>query len=294
MSTPIICFGQQPCGFFPKRFLVAKINTARALQKDIGGKIVFFYHDSDADYRETITIMKDRQSGAEVRLNFTQENKIQKKFSPLYLKRIPAGWKEETLKQLPRFIPNHPHLTSPVEGEETAGSPPLVGGVRGGGNLITIFKSVDAKTVADFCLEMYKKMGLLDGIEIVRSSDKTFRESTLTKPTEYFADLPYQGEIVRAKIENLPQQSAPNSATVRASLHEGGGKFTYFDLPDNIEKAQINPGKDERFAWMNSVIHCTHYIAGNSEYDYIKRDQFPEVKFIKREQIDQSDMAWLK
>ena len=81
MTDPIICFGQQPCGFFPKRFLVAKIHTARALQNDIGGRIVFFYHDSDADYRETITIMNDRQTGAEVRLNFTQENKIQKKFN---------------------------------------------------------------------------------------------------------------------------------------------------------------------------------------------------------------------
>lgn len=100
----VICFGQQPCGFFPKRFLVAKINTAKKLRDEIGGKIVFFYHDSDADYRETITIVSDRQTGAEVRLNFTQENKLQKKFSPLYLKRIPAGWKEEILKQLPRFV----------------------------------------------------------------------------------------------------------------------------------------------------------------------------------------------
>lgn len=259
----IICFGQQPCGFFPKRFLVAKINTARSLQKEIGGKIVFFYHDSDADYRETITIMTDRQSGAEVRLNFTQENKIQKKFSPLYLKRIPLEWKDETLKQLPRFIDKP---------------------------LIDIFKSVSAKTTADFCLEMYKKMGLLNGIEIVRSSDKTFRESTLTKPTEYFADLPYQGEIVRAKITPNPLALSPKPL---ALLHEGGGKFTYFDLPDNIEKAQINPGKDERFAWMNSVINCTHYIAGNSEYEYIKRDQFPEVKFIKRDDINEPNIAFI-
>src|SRR6185295_12838368 len=116
---PTICFGQQPSGIFPKRFLIAKINTARDLQKEIGGKVVFFYHDSDADYRETITILKDRSSGAEVRLNFTQENKIQKKYSPLYLKRIPEGWKEETLKQLPRFVD---------------------------GQLINIFKSVEAKT----------------------------------------------------------------------------------------------------------------------------------------------------
>ncbi len=352
---PIICFGQQPCGFFPKRFLVAKINTARSLQKEIGGKIVFFYHDSDADYRETITIMTDRQSGAEVRLNFTQENKIQKKFSPLYLKRIPAGWKEETLKQLPRFIDSS-ILPSPLLARHSLGEGGAGEGARradeGGKNLIDIFKSISANTVADFCLEMYKKMGLLDGIEIVRSSDKTFRTQTNLSPSrlnpnasedewmdplsskilpssdssealgmalngEYFADLPYQGEIVRAKVEKT-----------RASLHEGGGKFTYFDLPDNIEKVQINPGKDERFAWMNSVIHCTHYIAGNSEYDYIKREQFEEarpvnlskenidkletinnnsgpddensskkivngVKFIKREQIENSEMAWI-
>jgi len=43
---PVICFGQQPCGFFPKRFLAAKIQTARRLQQEIGGEIVFFLHDS--------------------------------------------------------------------------------------------------------------------------------------------------------------------------------------------------------------------------------------------------------
>ena len=52
MSEPIICFGQQPCGFFPKRFLYAKIETARRLQKEIGGEIVFFFHDSDATRRD--------------------------------------------------------------------------------------------------------------------------------------------------------------------------------------------------------------------------------------------------
>jgi len=254
-SQPIICFGQQPCGFFPKRFLVAKINTARRLQQELGGKIVFFYHDSDADYRETITIFHDRLTNAEVRLNFTQENKLQKKFSPLYLKRIPAGWKEEILKQLPRFV------SQPV---------------------IDLFASIDKNTVADFCLEMYQKIGLLQEIEIVRSSDKTFRKTATDITAEYFADIPYQGETVRAKIENN-----------KASLHEGGGKFTYFPLPVKIEKQQINPGKDERFAWMNSVIHSTHYIAGNSEYEYIKREQFPEVKFIKREQIDEPSFAYI-
>ena len=172
MNSPIICFGQQPSGFFPKRFLVAKINTALALQQKIGGKIVFFYHDSDADYRETITIFQDMTTGAEVRLNFIQENKLQKKHSPLYLKRIPNGWKKEILKQLPRFTNK---------------------------SLMDLFSSVNKNIVADFCLEMYQKMGLLDGLEILRSSDKTFRAEAIELNKDYFADVEYQGEIVRVK-----------------------------------------------------------------------------------------------
>ena len=249
-----ICFGQQSAGFFPKRFLVAKINTAKKLQKEIGGKIVFFYHDSDADYRETITILKDRQTGAEVRLNFTQENKIQKKFSPLYTKRVPSGWKDEILKQLPRFIDK---------------------------SMIDIFSSVNKKTVADFCLEMYKKMGLLDGIEILRSSDKNFREQASELVKEYFVDVEYEGETVRAQLIDNKLQ-----------LHEGGGK--YIVLPDQkYEKWQKNPSRDERFGWMQSVINCTHYIYGEGEKAYLDISPFPEIKFIDREKIDQSDYAWL-
>ncbi|PYL84779.1 MAG: hypothetical protein DMF23_05210, partial [Verrucomicrobia bacterium] len=82
MAAPIICFGQQPCGFFPKRFLYAKIVTARQLQQEIGGEIVFFFHDSDHDPRETITILRERHSGREHRVNFRFLNSIQKEFSP--------------------------------------------------------------------------------------------------------------------------------------------------------------------------------------------------------------------
>ena len=89
MSTgPVICFGQQPCGFFPRRFLVAKIQTARRLQAELGGEIVFFYHDSDHDPRETQTILRHRTTREPATLNFAFANKVQRKFSPLYLKRV--------------------------------------------------------------------------------------------------------------------------------------------------------------------------------------------------------------
>ena len=254
-----ICFGQQPSGFFPKKFLVAKIRTAKKLQTDVGGKIVFFYHDSDADYRETITVLRDLATGAEVRLNFTQENKIQKKFSPLSLKRIPQSWTAEILKQLPRFVDR------PV---------------------IDMFKSVQEKTVADFCLSMYQKLRLLDGVEVVRSSDKSFRSAASNLDNDYFADVEYEGEVVRAKIESTDGQQM-------AVLHEGGDQYTRFPISKPIEKWQKNPGKDQRFGWMNSVIHCTHYIYGEGEAEYLKFSDFPEVTFIPREEIAHAELAWL-
>src|SRR5213082_4161235 len=103
-ATPTICFGQQPCGIFPKRFLVAKIATARRLQQEIGGEIVFFYHDSDHDPRETKAILRHRKNGEAFTINFTFENKLQRKYSPLYLKRVLPDWREKTAFQLPAYV----------------------------------------------------------------------------------------------------------------------------------------------------------------------------------------------
>src|SRR5476651_1657267 len=103
-SSPVICFGQQPCGFFPKRFLVAKIATARRLQSEIGGEIVFFLHDSDHDPRETQTTLRERRTGAPAQLNFAFANKVQRKWSPLFLKRVAAEWRDRTVRQLPAYV----------------------------------------------------------------------------------------------------------------------------------------------------------------------------------------------
>src|SRR3954463_6633283 len=145
--TPIICFGQQPCGIFPKRFLVAKILTARRLQKELGGGgggIVFFYHDADHDPRETKTTLRHRQSHKPLDYNFEFENKIQRKFSPLYLKRVPAAWHKKMTNALPNYVSK---------------------------TLVDIFADTPPTNVADFCLSIYQMMGLLEGMKICRSSD---------------------------------------------------------------------------------------------------------------------------
>jgi hypothetical protein len=252
MNQPIICFGQQPCGFFPKRFLFAKILTARRLQSEIGGDIVFFFHDSDHDPRETITILRDQHSNEEVALNFQFENRIQKQFSPLYAKRVVPEWKEKTARQLPNYV-RHP--------------------------LVAHFKETKCSNVADFCLEMYSRMGLLEGIRVERSSAREVRARAVAVP-EYFVDQRYEGEIVRARYRGG-----------KLLLHKGGDRFLEI-LGQDFGPEQISPTRDTRFRWMQSVIQCTHYVAGASEQHYINKADAPQVKFIKRDEISDSGKAY--
>ncbi len=251
---PVICFGQQPNGFFPKRFLYSKFVTARRLQSEIGGRIIFFYHDSDHDYRETVTPLMNRQTGEEVRLNFEQENKLQKKYSPLYLKRIPKGWQERMVRKLPQYLDR---------------------------SLVDLFASVQAITASDFCLTMYEKLGLLEGIEIVRSSDPDFRDRTSELDTDYFADVEYEGEIVRAQLKD--------GSLV---LHRGGSE--YLTLPEQeLTKRQMNPDAHHRFAWMQSALHCTHYVMGAGEKSYLDLDAIHDVEMIERDTVEHDHNSWL-
>jgi hypothetical protein len=250
-TAPVICFGQQPCGFFPKRFLVAKIQTARRLQKETGGEIVFFCHDSDHDPRETRTLLRHRKTHEPAQLNFAFENRIQRKFSPLFLKRISAGWQERTALQLPNYVERR---------------------------LIEMFKEVSATNAADFCLEMYRRMGWLDGIRVVRSSDPDVRKAAQAA-TDFFADVPYEGEIVRARF-----------AGGVLKLHEGGDAFITLPATD-FRKEQISPARDARLCWMQSVVRCTHYIAGAGEQAYLQRAETPEITFVKRDDIERPDEA---
>ncbi|MGC9941646.1 MAG: hypothetical protein ABSE48_07410 [Verrucomicrobiota bacterium] len=231
--------------------MFAKIQTARRLQSEIGGEIVFFYHDSDHDPRETKTVLRHRRTNEPATLNFAFKNKIQRKFSPLYLKTIPAGWQEKTTLQLPNYL------------------------VR---PLIEMFSKISAGSVADFCLSMYQELGLLDGVRVVRSSDVALRRAARDIP-DYFVDVPYEGEIVRARCLGGTLE-----------LHGGGEKFVTLP-PATFSKEQISPSRDSRLLWMQSVLHCTHYIAGAGEQAYLRKEDTPEVNFVTRDSIDRPDEA---
>lgn len=251
-SQPVICLGQQPCGILPRRFLHAKFVTARRLQAESGGEIVFFLHDSDHDCRETQTILRHRRTGEPATLNFAFENKVQRKWSPLYRKRIPAGWPANTARQLGAY----------------ADAP-----------TVELFKAVRATNVADFCLEMYRGLGLLEGVRVVRSSDPAVRRQAVAVP-DFFVDVPYGNEIVRAR-----------HLDGALKLHEGGD--AWLTLPAApFGPDQVSPTRDTRLRWMQSVVHCTHYVCGAGEQAYLNPADAPEITFVPRDAIDRSDEAW--
>ncbi|MFL6521296.1 MAG: hypothetical protein ACJ8NS_13825 [Chthoniobacterales bacterium] len=253
MSAPIICFGQQPCGFFPKRFLYAKIVTARRLQREIGGEIVFFFHDSDHDPRETTTVLRDCQTADQHSFNFHFANKIQKQFSPLYAKRIEPEWQAKVARQLPNYV-----------------AP----------DLVEHFKSVEADNAADFCREMYSRMDLLDGIRLERSGDSDFRKRACAID-DYFVDVSWEGETVRARHRDG-----------KLLLHKGGDNYIEVP-PQSFDATQISPTRDTRLRWMQSVIQCTHYVAGAGEKEYLNEADASGVTFVEREEIAESSLAYI-
>jgi len=253
-NAPVICFGQQPCGIFPRRFLVAKIRTARRLQSEIGGEIVFFYHDSDHDPRETKNLLRHRKSGEPFEINFTFENKLQRKYSPLYLKRVTPDWHAKTALQLPAYVSRE---------------------------WVEAIKSIPLTNVACFCLEMYRHMGLMEGVRVVCSSDPKCRGAACDV-SDFYVDVPYEGEIVRARHKN-------GSLT----LHEGGSSYQTIPMTA-FTKQQISPSRDTRLRWMQSVVHCTHYVAGAGEQDYLCKTDAPEITYVERDTIEHPHEAYIE
>jgi hypothetical protein len=122
--------------------------------------------------------------------------------------------------------------------------------------------------------------------------------------SDFFVDVPYQGEIVRARgssaavpdgsnqIQSLEAgATSPVGAPGLFILHEGG--TSYVTLPATpITREQVSPTRDTRLVWMQSVMHCTHYIAGAGEKAYLRQEEAPEIAFVNRDPIDRSDEAY--
>ena len=158
---------------------------------------------------ETRTILRHRTTDEPASLNFAVGSKLQRKFSPLYAKRIAADWHARTLAQLPNYV-DHP--------------------------AIELFRRTSAPTVAAFCLAMYRGMGLLDGVEVVCSSDPAVRRRACDVD-DFFVDVPYEGEIVRARVRD--GWPGPEE---RAALFDGEGRLVALAGADGDETLAVVRG----------------------------------------------------
>jgi len=114
---------------------------------------------------------------------------------------------------------------------------------------------------------------------VQRSGDPDFRAAACDID-DFFVDVPYRGEIVRARY-----------AGGELKLHEGGD--AYLTLPSvPFGKKQISPTRDSRLRWMQSVIHCTHYVCGAGEQLYMKKEDAPEIAYVNRDTIDRPNEAY--
>ena len=73
-------------------------HRAPAARGSWAAKCVFFYHDSDHDPRETQTTLRHRKTGEPTTLNFAFVNKVQRKWSPLFAKRVAPDWQANTAR----------------------------------------------------------------------------------------------------------------------------------------------------------------------------------------------------
>ena len=59
---------------------------------------------------------------------------------------------------------------------------------------------------------MYRRMGLLDGVRVVRSGDPAVRAAAC-EMADFFVDVPYRDEIVRARLDGRRRCSCTRAAT---------------------------------------------------------------------------------
>ena len=42
------------------------------------------------------------------------------------------------------------------------------------------------------------------------------------------------------------------------------------------------------------MIHCTHYVAGAGEQDYLRQEDAPEITYVVRDTIERADEAYVE
>ena len=186
-ATPVICFGQQPCGFFPRRFLFAKISDGPAAPgRDRRRDRLLLPRQ-----RPRLPRDPDHAAPPQDRRAVPAQFRLRQPDPAQVLAALPQA-------RLARLARQHRRTscrpTSTAAGSRrSATSPPT--------------------NVADFCLEMYRRMGLLEGIRVARSSDPAFRRAACDVD-DYYRRRALRGRDRAGPARRRPARSCTRAATV--------------------------------------------------------------------------------
>lgn len=173
---------------------------------------------------------------------------------------------------------SHPKVITTLHGTDTT----LLGADPGYGPAIhhALAHSDVVTAVSQFLEnETRRVLGFNGNIEVIHNFFEPGRTTRLRADVRKELGI-RDDEIARARFLNG-----------ELKLHEGGN--VYVNLPQmSFTKAQISPARDNRLLWMQSILHCTHYIAGAGEQGYLRKEEAPEIQFVTRDEIERSDEAY--
>ncbi len=89
--------------------------------------------------------------------------------------------------------------------------------------LSDLFRETCAETVADFCLEMYRRMGLLEGIDVARSSDPALRRRAC-EVSEFFVKPTPEISTFRDQLVHVAAIAQRFIDTAKGTKSESGHK----------------------------------------------------------------------
>ncbi len=110
---------------------------------------------------------------------------------------------------------------------------------------------------------------------MVRSSDPAFRREACGIDADYFVDVPYEGEVVRARLSDGG-----------LSLYKGGDASSAASRRGEYAKEHVSPTRDTPAA-VDAIGREMHPLRGGGlEQDYLSKEDAPEITYVVRRTID--------
>ena len=124
-------------------------------------------------------------------------------------------------------------------------------------------------------------MGLLEGIRVVRSSDPGFPPARRARSPDFYVDVPYEGEIVRARVVG----------DGASELHEGGEQYVTLP-PADFSREQVSPTRDTRLRGCSRWSTAPTTLRAPANRPTCAQADAPEISYVARDAIERADEAY--